>query len=241
MKRVCFLLCMTLSLAAWGCRSKPEVIWAPDAGQQASTPATEADKEREANKLWNSTLVDPAEDRLLRPVVIAAEDAKECPALTLLTLDGEKFNLQPADKDKVTIVVFWFVEMPAARAAARHVKDLRDKYGRLGLRAVGIVERTDHYKDTAAFLKEQKIDYATHYDDFAALPAMGSAAHLSLKREAPCFFIIDKQRRVRVFKRGFSFSAAASVYPRDPEELIIENAAAGQHIEDYVKMLLREK
>jgi hypothetical protein len=61
----------------------------------------------------------------------------------------------------------------------------------------------------------------------------------------PSFFIIDRNKRVRYFKRGFSFvSSAVSEEWQDqlvPGEEIIENAPPGEHIEDYLVMLLSER
>jgi thiol-disulfide isomerase/thioredoxin len=151
-------------------------------------------------------------------------------------------RVEPGEPGKVTIVVFWSLDLPVTRAAARHVADLEEKYRGLGVIALGIVEKDTKDSERASqFMLSEGINYPGYYDDFKALRAMGRAAGAKVKKELPCFFLVDREQRVRLFKRGFSFTGWLAKYPRTGDEQVVENAAPGERIEDFLRQLLDER
>ena len=130
------------------------------------------------------------------------------------------------------------MDYPVNKAAARHVGDLAQHYRAVGVGAIGIVQKTYFkgeplYTRAPLFLEAQGIDHPVYYDDFSALRKMAGAARGSVGKVTPCFFMIDRDLRVRFFKRGFKCTAAFGGE-------VIENAAPGEHIEDYLRQLLGE-
>jgi hypothetical protein len=222
-----------MSIALWcGCRGG-ELEIAPAAGGQGSTE--------------EPSVITPPTDPELRPKFIPARDARPAPVLEVTNLGGEQREVQPGDEDSVTLVVFWSMGLQADHMAARHVSDLARKYRALGVRAVGFVEKTYYkgkplYPAAPRFMRAQGITHPVYYDDFSALDQMGDAAGVSVGKVVPCFFLVDRKQRVRMFKRGFNFYAATAWTDESKrlEELVYETAADGEHIEDYLKRLLAE-
>jgi len=173
-------------------------------------------------------------------VFLAPERAKECPKLEVATAENESTTIQPAKEGSVTLVVFWTVAVPMGRAAARYASQVRRRYGPQGVRVYGIAEKTaGGYKGVQEFLRSQGIAYPVYYDDFHALKEMSDA--MGTRVAVPSIFIIDRARRVRFFRAGFSFFARTSVYPRARYEFVFENAPKGDRIRDYVETILKEK
>jgi hypothetical protein len=234
------IICGLGIIALWGCPGQPEIVL----DTNVKPAPVEEPQKFDDEKAWAALAVESIDDPRQKPVFIRADDAEACPTIKVMTLSGEKMDLRPPAKGKITIYVFWLMEMPAARAAAVHVRDLQKKYARLGVDAIGIVERppgSRSYKAAPGYMSQNDITYPTYYDDFSALQKMGRAANENPRENVPCFFIVDRQRRVRFFKRGFSPTMAGSVQPRIEGVLVIENAAEGEHIEDYLKALIRER
>jgi peroxiredoxin len=181
-------------------------------------------------------LRDPGDE----PVFIPAGSARKCPRLKVTTLEGQTGEIQLARRGWVTLVVFWTMDFNFTRAALCHANDLAEKYRAMKVQAVAILEQTASSEFGPRFAKAQKLTCPLYYDDFTALRAMGRAAGVSVGRQPPCFAMIDQEGRVRFFKRGFSFFAARISHPLILKEEIVENAAEGEYIEDYLQRLLRE-
>jgi len=191
---------------------------------------------------WESLVPEPRGSERTRPRFIPAGQARRAPVLRLSDSEGQTVKLSPGEEGKVTLVVFWSMALPVTRAAAKHVSDLVERYGPAGVTAIGIVEKKTVGSQAAArFMLSEGIRYPAYYDDFSALRVMGRAAGVKLKRELPCFFIVDRQMRVRMFKLGFAFVGSLAMFPRLQGERIEENAPPGQRIEDFLRKLLSEE
>ena len=239
MKYMQLLLWVSLVTAAFwaGCATEPELI-------TLRPPPEPAPQHEEKSSLWDQLEVAPEEDPRRKPQLISQTRARKSPQLKVSTFDGEKRKIEPAEEGYVTLMVFWSVDLEVTRAAARHVSDLAQKYSAMGVRAVGILENPTTAKYAPSFLRAQGIRYPVYCDDFSALRAMGRAARQGRVKEVPCFFIIDRKRRVRFFKRGFAFTVSATladVQRTVEKEKVRENAAEGERIEDYLKQLLQEQ
>jgi hypothetical protein len=213
-------------------------------------------EQQEKGDLFDQLTIDPARDPREKPKFIAAAKAKICPRLTVKSLSGEEGWLDPAKEGHVTLLVFWSMDFTYTKAAVRYADDLARKYEAHGVRAVGILERTkavallqESGHSVMDFLQFQGMEYSSYCycDDFSALRSMGKAARESGVGQVPCFFMIDRNKRVRFFQRGFSPCTGRVVAPEDPnaprftKEDIVENAAPGEGIEDYLKRLLEER
>lgn len=241
------LLCAALMMAAFwtGCWGGQESIMI---GPPPPPAVVETEEEEQIPiDPFYRLLVEPEEDPRRRPKFIAKNKAKTCPSLTVETFAGQRGKVHPGTAGNVTLVVFWCMDYTFTRAAVRHVGDLAQKYERHGVRARGIVEKTKVAKYAPGFIRDQGMDESAYcfLDDFSALRRMGKAARESGVKELPCFFIVDRNRRVRFFKRGFSYvSSAVTEEYQDrltPGEEIIESAAPGESIEDYLQQLLDEQ
>jgi len=228
-------------IAAWcvlyfaaGCRDEPTVVLVPPPQQQTSVADT--------NAAWNSLVPSPVENPRTKPKFIPAADARRAPELNLTTREGQAVRVTPGNKGEVTLVVFWSLDADVGAVAARYVRDLSAKYRATGVKALGIVEKTPtgYYRKAEAFLAAEKISFPNYYDDFSAMRDMARAAGERLDVEHPCFFIVDRELRVRLFKLGFSYTGL--ILPTTPtgDELLIENAAAGQEMETFLKQTLQE-
>jgi len=235
MRRMCLVLAAVavgVSVPA-GCRRDLQVelrsMPGPEQGQQV--PGT-----------WEALTPAPVTDPRRKPRFLSAEEAKQSPTLTLTTFEGERLKVRPGQEGKVTLVVFWSMALPVTRAAARHVSDLVDKYGRLGATAIGVVERNTLGSELAPeFMLRERIGYPVYYDNFRALRVMARAAGARARRELPCFFLVDRHMRVRMFKRGFAFAGTLAAWPRTGRERVEEQAAPGERIEDFLCRLLEEQ
>ncbi len=226
-------LALVLSIAA-GCGSEPEIEW-------GAPPAQGPEGQQQLNA-WEQLVPSPPQDPRRKPHFVAAEAAKPAPRLKLTTFAGQPTSIEPGEAGKVTLVVFWSLDTPVTKAAAKHVSDLEKKYGNMGVIAVGVVERnTKDFELASQFMLSQAMEFPAYYDDFGALRAMGRAAGVKVKKELPCFFLVDRQRRVRLFKRGFSFTGWLAMSPRTGDEQVAENAAPGERIEDFLRRLLDER
>lgn len=233
MRKKALILSVCLALALGACRSEPDVrIVEPPEGDGTSAEGSE--------NTWKTFQPDPVTDPETTPKFIDSDDAEKAPTLTLGTFEGRRQRIRMGNPGEVTIVVFWSMDIAATKAAAVHVRDLVRKYHRLGVSAVGVVEKSRTYRFAPRFMAAQSITYPVFYDNFKALERMGDAADVDVEKSVPSFFIVDRRRRVRFFKRGFSFTGATPAYGGLEAERIIENAAPDQHIEDYLRRILGE-
>jgi hypothetical protein len=192
---------------------------------------------------WEDLTAEPAGDARTRPRFISAEDARRTPKITLQTFGGEKRKVRPGHPDRVTVVVFWSLDSAANQAAVVHLDGLVNKYYRMGVRGINVVEKppTGSHRAAPRFLNAQGVGMKTYYDDFSGLRRMANAARVRVKREVPCIFLVDRQMRVRFFKRGFSYAGTSAAGPRGGEARIMENAPRGRRIEDFLRKLLEER
>jgi hypothetical protein len=192
---------------------------------------------------WDDLTPESVGEPETRPRFIPAEDARRVPELQLQTFRGEKHKIRPGHPDRVTVVVFWSMDSVANRAAVIHLDGLVDRYYRMGVRGINVVEKppTGSHRAAPRFLNGQGIGMKTYYDDFSGLRRMAKAARTSVKWEVPCIFLVDRRMRVRFFKKGFSFSGTAAMGPRGRRSRIMQNASRGRRIEDYLRRLLEER
>jgi len=235
MRRISLLWASLLALPALvaGCRNEPDIlITSPEEDEQIVAAAEDG---------WDSLVPEATEDPQTRPRFIPADKAEQAPELELYSFEGTRKELTPGYRGRVTMVVFWSMDIPATRAAPKHIHDLARKYRRVGVRALSVVERTKTYRYAPRFLASQGIRIPTYYDDFSALRRMGRAADESVRQEVPCFFMVDGEGRVRFFKRGFSYTGAGSIRTPGAVDQVIENAAPNETIESFLRQLLEER
>ncbi|MHC4592022.1 MAG: peroxiredoxin family protein [Planctomycetota bacterium] len=177
----------------------------------------------------------------------AQGEAKPCPSLDVFTFSGTEVKLEPgsrgfAERGNVTLVVFWSMDDPGAKGAARHVSDLTRKYAQWRVRGVGIVEKTAAAAATHSFARHQGITFPLYYDDLTAVQRMSRLVEAESKAVIPAIFIVDRQLRVRLYRPGFQFvSTFAGPDARLPgAEDIQESAPEGESIEDYLRRILSE-
>ena len=182
--------------------------------------------------------------------VFSAGNSKECPVIKVRSFQGETLKLQPGKAGYVTLVVFWSMEWPAAKAVARYVSDLQRRYAQFGVRAVGILLNTPNVKLAHQFARWQQIRYPFYLDDLSALKKMAGKVGADDKRAMPAVFIVDRRLRLRFYRPGFAFTILEEGRKDDrkgtrervdPRKKTVEEAVPdGQRIEDYLKMLLDE-
>ena len=265
MKTPYLILCGALAaaVASAGCRPSQVEILPAD---RETLAAQEAQEEVE-----EPVGITPPTDPKLQPKFISARRARKSPVLKLTDFGGEQHKIQPGNEGAITLVVFWSMIFPVSPewsrgahkldrgdirmlleddalkgtgpAAAVHVRDLARKYSGLGVRAIGIVEKTIMHEMAPTFRRVYGISYPVYYDDFSALDDLGDAARVRAGKGVPCFFLIDRELRVRMFKRGFShwIGPRWSKEERRIVETLAENAPEGQHLEDFLKRLLEEQ
>jgi hypothetical protein len=135
-------------------------------------------------------------------------------------------------------VLFWSIDAPPTRAALRHVDYLVKKYDEYGLKGIAIAEKTAGYREIPEFLRDARINLPVYLDQLTALKSLGKSAGLEVNGRIPSFFMIGPDMKIRFFKRGFSYTSAARDSFTSSAIAVIENAAPGERIEDYVKRLL---
>jgi hypothetical protein len=224
------------------------------------------------DKAWEETQSDPYMSEWERLKFIPAEDAPRAPRLKVADVKGKTQTLRPGNEGEITIVLFWSLDVPmpakapenilewVARspmnspptAAAKHVRDLVAKYGGMGVRAVGIVEKTyapddrgkrsptDSYRLAPTFITSKRINYPDYYDDGPALTTMIKEADLKVTGNLPWIFILDRKQRIRFAKEGFGYVSGRFDQYGASEEYILDNAVPGKRVEDYLALLLKE-
>lgn len=236
MKHRYTILCLMLSAVTLliGCRSEPEIVL-HDPSTDYDEPAAETEPEVAT---WENLLPEPTANRYIRPHHIEQNEAREAPALQVSTLSGAPRTIRPGWPDSVTIVLFWSIDVPPTRAALRHVDYLVKKYGEHGLKGIAIAEKTAWYREIPEFLRDARINLPAYLDQFTALKSLSRRAGFEDNRGIPSFFMIGPDMKIRFFKRGFSYTAAARDSLTSSAISVIENAAPGERIEDYVRKLL---
>lgn len=280
------LLCCVAAFAlacACGCRTQgPSLVSGrlDDEGEDEDVRADPFDSDA-MDRVWKETEFTTRVRKQERGIFVRASKARKAPRLLVTCQDGSKARLRPGLKGRITLVLFWSMDVPlpaeAARnlgawiaedpvnapttAAAKHIRDLAAKYARMGVRAVGIVERThffdsrgkkrptNSHKLAPAFVRAKNINYPIYYDDFTALATMARAAGAPRKGRLPCVFILDRDQRVRVARRGFQYASGIAIprdeqtgreRPAEAEEVISDTAPPDERIEHYLTLLLNE-
>jgi hypothetical protein len=273
------LVCCATLLAAGaaGCRTEPQygLIDPAELPEDREEPKKGAVfGQEEGTRWWNVAEETPLLPEEASVALVPASKAESAPKLTVSYIDGSRVRITPGAKGRVTIVLFWSMDVPvpagavqdpesyireepvnvASTAAAKHVRDLVNKYGRMGVRGLGIVERTfvpagkdrklvptGTYKLAPAFLQAKEVQYPNYYDDFSALKRMCKAAGLEYKRaELPFIFIVDGRQTVRFGQWGFGYIAGRLSQHDVTDEHIVDNAPGGRRIEDYLVRILKE-
>lgn len=172
------------------------------------------------------------------PGLIPAGRAKTAPVLKLKTLAGDSHRAQPGTGGKVTLVVFWGMDVPQSRAAAGHVARLCDYYAAHGVEALGVLDERGGLDNASRFMRTAKVNYPTFVDRGSALKAMVKAAGADFDRKVPWVFIIDAEGRVRFYRQGFRYSISLVPTAAGQIERILETADEDQHIEDYLYLVM---
>ncbi|MHC5034652.1 MAG: redoxin domain-containing protein [Planctomycetota bacterium] len=192
--------------------------------------------------------------RTLGPTSLASDtkffaqaEAVPCPGLNVSSFSGAEVKLEPgargfAESGNVTLIVFWSMDDPAAKAAARHVSDLTRKYAQWRVRGVGIIEKTAAAAAGHSFAMHQGITFPLYYDDLSAVQKMSKLVGAESRAAIPAMFIVDRQLRVRFYRPGFQFvSTIAGPDARLPgAETVEESAPQGETIEDNLRRILSE-
>jgi hypothetical protein len=249
MKRLASVLAMGLVAAAVGC-TEPEMtepIILRDSGPEPRRLDMPASGEGVDEVYQASPVPVPEGTRFFN-----AGSSKECPQIKVTTFQGETVELQPGTAGYVTLVVFWSMEWPAAKAVARHVSDLQRKYAEFGVRAVGLTFNTPSVNLADQFAGAQGIRYPFYLDDvgMSGLRRLAGKVGADEKKAMPAVFIVDRRLRLRFYRPGFAFTISEKG-PREGETApksedprrkdVLESVPEGQMIEDYLKIILGER
>ena len=240
--RVCALaLTVVMLLAGQGCSGGPEVVPLRPF-EPVAAPAEAPDP---SNATWQALASAVPVEESERTKYYSASEARKCPSLELTTVLGNVTNLRPgqsgfAEPGTVTLVVFWAMEFIEGQAAARHVSDLVKQYRELGVRGLGVVERTRLAPASQPFADRYQLAFPVYYDTLGALKAMRKAAGAEddLGKLA-AVFIVDRNMRVRFYRGEFPFSVTGGVL-QPGERPLKESAAEGRAIENYLGVILNE-
>lgn len=228
------LCCVSLFLLA-GCGGLP--------GQIELGPAPEADARAPDED------IDEFEE--LKPAVRGekhtkffddARRAPECPEVKLWSVYDEAQMVQLGRQGVVTLVVFWSAETSDSLAAAKLAWQLDRRYGGLLMRTIGVAEKTAAYRLVPGFLEAQRIGYQIYYDvKFNALKKLGSAVRSRGEPALPSVFLVDREGRLRFYRRGLAYTIRGRVRGMAHLEEVLESQPEGNRIEDYLVKLLEEE
>ncbi len=171
-----------------------------------------------------------------------AEDAPECPTVEVTNEWGERDELKPATPGYVTIVAFWAMDWPNARAVARYASELERRYKGFRVRAIGILMKTANVGVAVDFAEGQGMTYPQYVDDvkMSALRKLADAAGAEDKNAMPAVFIMDRRQRIRFYRPGFGFVIGGATRVDPSRKVVLETAPPGDQIEDYLKRILQE-
>ncbi|NLW50882.1 MAG: hypothetical protein GXY85_08600 [Candidatus Brocadiaceae bacterium] len=254
MKRHAWILTAAL-LALSGCLFRPDTVPLKPADL---TPVAGP---RDAG-IWGAVDAALPVEESPRTRYLNASDARRCPKLNLLTETGGDIKLRPgergfAERGTVTLVVFCQLEVGEGRAAAQHVSDLVSKYGRYGVRAVGIVPRTPRSLELArVFPDRMGLQFPIYFDVLKGLKAMRKAVGADDElSKLVAIFIVDREQRVRFYRGEFPFVEQVGgrrgtqpvrrlgqhdeVLPSGAVTLV-ESTPEGRRVEDYLRIILSE-
>lgn len=187
-------------------------------GSNSSAPSITARQPTGANTLY------------LKPA-----QAMQCPQIQVTGSSGRSGSLNLAQRNNVTLVVCWDLERRSGRAAATYAQQLKRKYG--GLNVVGLALKLEQGpRPIYAFANASGLDYSIYHVDKGALRTLAST--VGGRAASVGFFLIDSAGRVRMYRKGFTFTASG--VSRGPGT-IQETAAPGRRVDDYVRNLLESE
>ena len=183
-----------------------------------------------------------------RTIFLSAEEARQCPTIRLATSLGTKaIEVKPgargyAEEGTITIVVFWSLDVVQSAVAVRHVSDLVRKYGRLGVRGLGVIEKTKNAAAAAWFAEKKALSLTIAYDDATALKKMRRQIDAKVATALPSIFIIDRQGRLRFFRSTFP-SWIQQIKDDDGtlREKVVDSMPKPERVEDYLNLILAEQ
>ncbi len=170
------------------------------------------------------------------------DQAPRAPTVTLRTGDG-RTELEPGSRGYVTIIVFWSAQDLRGILALQHVNDLARKYRRYRVRGVSIAARTKGVENAQRIAESRGVDLPLYYDDLdmSALRKLAGAADAEEPTAIPTIFIVDGNRKLRLYRPGFSFilQARRATGPQRPR--LLEDAPPDKAIEDHLRKVLQER
>ncbi len=183
-----------------------------------------------------------------RTIFVSAEEARQCPTIRLATsLQAKAIDVKPgapgyAEDGTITIVVFWSLDVVQSAVAVRHVSDLIRKYGRLGVRGLGVIEKTKNAAAAAWFAEQKGLSLRIAYDDATALKKLRRHIGAKVPTALPSIFIIDRQGRLRFFRSTFpSWIQQIEGDDGTLEEEVWDSMPEPERVEDYLNLILAEQ
>ena len=238
--RLAAMLAVLTALGCWN-SSQPAVIPTRELPPPPVAPAPEAAAKTtpgpEAMDVLGGARAMP-ENQFL-----AADKAGDCPKVHVTDPQGKEGDLQIGQAGYVTLVVVWTMEGINGPASFRHVADLARKYAGVGVRAVGIVERTASAQDAPHFADQQGVNMPLYYDNLkqSALRELTGEAGAKETRAVPSIFIVDRRLKLRFCRSGFHAANVAKMLPNGQKvSIIVEDAPKDQTIEHYLGEVLKE-
>jgi len=172
----------------------------------------------------------------------AAAIAPQCPELRLTNQDGRKTELDPAQPNFVTILLFWTTKDPNSLGAVQHVNELVHRYRRFGVRGITIVGQTAGAANARRFLDSRGVSLPVYRDDtsWSALRKLANRADAQTPTAVPAIFLVDRRGRLRLYRPGFRFTVQIPDVTRPQQSHLIESAPPGKRLMDYLERILRE-
>ncbi len=171
-------------------------------------------------------------------------EAPACPTVEVVSADGAEVELEPgragfAERGTVSLVVFWSVQTVPGQTALVHVRDLVSKYRQWRVRGVAIAPGGPADSANADFARQLGLPFPCYFDtDLSALKRLSKAADAEVRTAVPSVFIVDRKQRIRFYRGGFRYALAVG---DEGGNVVLETAAPGDAIEDYLKVILAEE
>lgn len=130
----------------------------------------------------------------------ALNKGDKAPDFTLKTIDGKTLSLSAVRKGttKVVLLDFWATWCGPCKAEMPHIQKLHEKYGRQGLKVVGLAGYREGVDDIKGYLKEKKITYTNVIDkDNTVIRQYGV-------RGLPTMLMIDKNGTIQKVHIGYT-------------------------------------